>query len=661
MRSMDVIANRYLVVKGPGEDPSLKGGMGSVYLCADQAEDGRPVALKTFHQRFLSDRGVRDRFLRECDIWVQLGRHPHIVRAHQVLHVGDGREMYMVSDWVAAAEGKRSASLREWLTPGRPLDVNRALRWALQIARAMKHASRKVPGLVHCDLKPENVLVGREGRARVTDFGLAKVLAEARTIGENWTAEGDAEHSAIRHTQVTARWVGTPEYMAPEQWEDGAVDLRTDVYAWGCLVVEMLTGEMPVRSKRREDCRALHGAGRALEVAEAAQPELRRLLAGCVSVRLDDRYCAWDRVQAELETVYEHLTQNPASPEASVDQETREERVAAGYSLNAIGVSYLSIGKFWEAAGYFERALRIGREEHEPALEGAGLGNLGNAYRNLGQPRQAVVYFDQHLAITREMADETSEGAALGNLGNAYRQLGEPHRAIDYQKQHLTIARETADWAAEARALGNLGNAYQDLGEPRAATGYYEQNLAISRKIGDRVGEGRVQANLGSAYLQLGEPRRAVEHLEQALVIAREVGDRKVEGATLCNLGNVCRQLEPRMAVAYLDQAVVIMREIGDRHGEGAALGSLGNAYRDLRELEQARGYYSQALAIASEIGDRMGEAKSSFNLARLFIQQGDLQSAWAHTEAAARGFHKTADQLWRQLGGPSRRDAPGE
>lgn len=164
-----LIAGRYEVVK------PLAGGMGVVCLCLDRQEDF-PIVLKTFKPEYLSNRDARDRFLREGNIWIDLGRHPHIVRAYCVERFGDGREAYIILEWVIEAEGKRDASLRAWLTPGKPLSIEQALLFTLHIARGMKHATTKIPDLVHRDLKPENVLVGRDGNARVTDFGLAKTL-----------------------------------------------------------------------------------------------------------------------------------------------------------------------------------------------------------------------------------------------------------------------------------------------------------------------------------------------------------------------------------------------------------------------------------------------------------------------------------------------------
>ena len=94
------IAGRYEVAGAP-----LLGGMGIVYVCHDREED-RPVALKTFKPQYLPDRATRDRFLREGTHWVELGRHPHVVRAYGVEYVGDGREVYLVLELVAKEVGR---------------------------------------------------------------------------------------------------------------------------------------------------------------------------------------------------------------------------------------------------------------------------------------------------------------------------------------------------------------------------------------------------------------------------------------------------------------------------------------------------------------------------------------------------------------------------
>ena len=243
------IAGRYEVASRP-----LLGGMGVVYLCYDHQEQ-RPVALKTFRPEYLPDRTTRDRFLREGATWVNLGKHPHIVRAYGVERIGDGREVYLVLELVTKEEGRPDASLRSWLTPGRLLAVDQALLFALQIVRAMKHATTMIPGFVHRDLKPENVLVGVDrlpgwavNRVRVTDFGLAAVLE-----GAAWPASGDAQSADVRRTQLTRGAVGTPLYMAPEQWAGEPVSEQTDMYALGCILFEMLNGEQAVDGRSLTD------------------------------------------------------------------------------------------------------------------------------------------------------------------------------------------------------------------------------------------------------------------------------------------------------------------------------------------------------------------------------------------------------------------------
>jgi len=150
------IAGRYEVVSRP-----LLGGIGIVYVYRDLEED-RPVALKTFRPEYLPDRAARDCFLREGTAWVQLGRHPHIVRCYGVERIEDGREIYLVLELVAKELGQPDASLRAWLVSGRQLPLEQALLLAHQIARGLIHAVIVIPGFAHRDLKPENVLVGAD-------------------------------------------------------------------------------------------------------------------------------------------------------------------------------------------------------------------------------------------------------------------------------------------------------------------------------------------------------------------------------------------------------------------------------------------------------------------------------------------------------------------
>ena len=347
------IANRYEVAGRP-----LVGGMGIVYLCFDHQEQ-RPVALKTFRPEFLPDRAARDRFLEEGNTWVRLGKHPHIVRCYQVFQDRPRPEVYLALELVGKEEGRRDASLRAWLTPGRPLPVDEALLIALQVARGMRHAAETIPGFVHRDLKPENVLVGADrlsnvaiNRVRVTDFGLVKGLR-----AEQLAAAGaiDLATAAARLTRVGAL-VGTPLYMAPEQWVSAAVGVPADIYALGCMVGEMVTGRMLVQGATLDALRRAHQNGQAWTGAQAVPAVLHRLLQGCLAVEPGRRYAGWDAVEAAVEAAYRGVTQQLApGPEAAAAL-SRAERVAAGWSASAMGVSYLQMGNAQAALDYFQRA-----------------------------------------------------------------------------------------------------------------------------------------------------------------------------------------------------------------------------------------------------------------------------------------------------------------
>ncbi len=215
----------YLVTQKLGE-----GGMGSVYL-AEHPAIGKKVALKVLHSEFSNNQDVTARFFQEAKAVNDIG-HPNIVDIVDfgIIQAGSGRGeqlVYFIMEYLAGM------TLSQLIRSESPLPPERALTIALQVADALSASHRC--GIVHRDLKPDNIILLQRGRERdfvkLLDFGIAKLTG------------GNAVSS---HRTRTGIVMGTPAYMSPEQCEGrDSVDLRTDVYALGIVIYEMLTGRVP--------------------------------------------------------------------------------------------------------------------------------------------------------------------------------------------------------------------------------------------------------------------------------------------------------------------------------------------------------------------------------------------------------------------------------
>jgi eukaryotic-like serine/threonine-protein kinase len=192
------------------------GGMGEVYRARD-SELQREVAIKVLHRNLAGDPGFIDRFRREARAAALLS-HPNIVAVHDWGSTATGT-YYMVMEFV------RGRTLRELLSAHGRLEPAHAVEVLIQMLAALDHAHRH--GIVHRDVKPENVLITPEGVAKVADFGLARAFAESRI------------------SQAPGTVTGTVQYLAPEQIQGDPADPRTDLYAIGILAFELLTGHVP--------------------------------------------------------------------------------------------------------------------------------------------------------------------------------------------------------------------------------------------------------------------------------------------------------------------------------------------------------------------------------------------------------------------------------
>ncbi len=202
-----------------------KGGMGEVYQAKDHVL-GRNVAIKILPEEFARDADRVARFQREAKLLASLN-HPNIATIHGLEESGGIR--FLVMEMV---EGE---TLAERIKRG-PIPVEESLKLALQIAEALEAAHEK--GAIHRDLKPANVKVTPDGKAKVLDFGLAKAYA-----GEQ--AELNLSNSPTLSNAATQQGVilGTAAYMSPEQARGKSVDKRADIWACGCVLYEMLTGQ----------------------------------------------------------------------------------------------------------------------------------------------------------------------------------------------------------------------------------------------------------------------------------------------------------------------------------------------------------------------------------------------------------------------------------
>ena len=534
---------------------------------------------------------------------MDLGRHPNIVQAYRVERIGDGREVYLVLEWIVQPKDKKSPSLRSWLRGGKRLPPEQALLFALHVARGMKYAITKIPGLVHRDLKPENILVGYDGVARVTDFGLASTLSGLKNTKIGTLANAKENFG---RTQLTQGVAGTPLYMAPEQWLHQQLDARADIYALGCILYEMVTGRFAAQGENREELKAFHLAAKIKAPPSDTPREIMTVLRKCLVSKREKRYRNWREAEEEISLAYERLTGESAPAEHVAADQTRDDRIVAGYSYNTMGLSYLDIGKLDVAVMYFEQAVNVGRAENSEELEGTGLGNLGLAYMALGYLERAIDFHEEHLALAKKLGDRTEEGKALGRMGHVYLRLGDAERAIGLHERELAIFKKAGDRYKEANALHSLGEVYRNLGDITQAVDFYKQSLAIAKDIGDKTRVERILNSMGLVYLESEDSKEAVALFQQAFEISREIGDRVGESEVLANMGDLYRTLDyfDRAGDQY-NRALTIAQEINDRRKEIRNLLSLGNLYlEELNDPEESKEYFLAALEAVQDTGD---------------------------------------------------------
>jgi len=253
------------------------GGMSTVYLARDETLD-RPVAVKVMHREMSEQADQLERFRQEAKAVAKI-MHPNVV---SVIDAGeDGGHPYIVFEYV------KGETLKQRIARVGALDAQEAIAYAIEIARGLTVAHARQ--MVHRDIKPQNVLIDDEGRAKLTDFGISRQLEQ-----DGMTATG--------------RVLGTTDYVAPEQAMGRGVDPRSDIYSLGVVLYEMLVGQVPFQAESQ--------VGVAMKHVNEELPDVQRRRPGisaAVALVVDrataknpaERYKQIDEMIDDLETALE--------------------------------------------------------------------------------------------------------------------------------------------------------------------------------------------------------------------------------------------------------------------------------------------------------------------------------------------------------------------
>jgi serine/threonine protein kinase len=253
-----------------------RGGMASIYRAEDLMDDHREVVLKVPLMRVESDPGTFASFRHEEEIGLMLS-HPYVVRFRPV--PGEKSRPYI------AMESLRGCTLDYLGYASRPLAEDDALRIISPVCEALGYMHGR--GIIHRDLKPSNIMMCRDRTVRVMDFGLASPPIRRRSV-------------LAKLTNI----LGTPEYMAPEQVENGPIDERTDIYALGAILYELLTGQVPFKNEDAWQSAFQRTTGDPIAprvLKPSLSPQAEEIVLHALQRNPDDRYASMADFKADLD------------------------------------------------------------------------------------------------------------------------------------------------------------------------------------------------------------------------------------------------------------------------------------------------------------------------------------------------------------------------
>lgn len=612
------------------------GGMGMVYLA--ERSDGhyqQRAAIKLL--RGWSGEAALAQLARERQILASLN-HPHIAR---LIDGGStpGGQPYLVMDYV---EGQRIDVYQH----DHELGLEATLGLFLMVCEAVAYAHRQL--VVHCDIKPGNVLVGSDGRAMLLDFGIAQ-LQDKRTEGGADGSTSDGETQAL-----------TPRYASPEQRAGAPASSASDIYSLGAMLGELLQALGPAAARPVEwqaivrRATAAQPEARYLSVA-ALMSDLRRYRqhqplaalprsAGYLLRKFLRRRWPWvlagsgALLMAALFTLRLVQERDRAlQAEALAQRESETTRQVSDFMVSLFeGADPRISGRpDLSAAALVDKGReRMDRDlQGQPALQASMKGVLGKVYENIGKPRAAAELYEQAIALERARPQRQAlrEAALLSRLAVTLSNDGQEAKAVAPARQSLALRQPAADALELADAYNTLGLVLTRVDAIDEARRYLDMALTIrlAKQGAEHLDVAIAIQNLGSLALRAGQLKEAEAQFRRALGLKRRLlGEQHPSVLTSMQSLAVVLAAQHRVdeAEGLLRQLVAQRRTV---HGPlsatvAAALNELASVLQDAGRSAEAIAAYREALALHEQLQGR-GSVSMAVNINNLASALEDL------------------------------------
>jgi serine/threonine protein kinase len=650
------------------------GGMGEVYL-AEDTKLRRQVAIKALRAGALKTDQANKRLLREARAAANLD-HPNICSIYEIRE--DADRVFIIMQYI---EGETLSSKIE----NQRLNLSESLDVAIQIAEALSAAHDH--GIIHRDIKPQNVVINRQGQVKVLDFGLAKVIEHDQMTG----AAGKFDSLITEENAV----IGTPMYMSPEQVRGVRLDSRSDLFSLGVLLFECVTGRQPFSGNSVAEIFAnvIHLDPQLASTFDPLiPPQLDAVLSKALAKEAGERYLSASDMLTDLRQIQVILPTNvqmlPAPPNrrlrrlpviaAPITSKLPRSRYLKAAMLAVVvllpvlwlalhlwpastnqlslearqwyesGTNAISWSAYYQATRALERAIKL---DNRFALAHARLAEawseldytekakdellLATSLTRNGEslPQADSLYLDALVATSRrdfagsvEIYKQMAEQAAASEKQRAYLDLGRAHEKNEDSERALESYLQATKYDPRyAPAFLRLGSLYGRRQDLKNAAEAFNAAEAIYQDMGNLEGVAEVLYRRGTLFNSVDQTAEAQAQLEKALNIADTLASKHQQIKTMLQLSSVYYTAgQAARAEEVATQAIELARNDHLENLTASGLIELGNTYFIRGEYEEAKKYFRQAIEFAGQSKGRHNEARARLSLGSLFMQQNN-------------------------------------